>query len=658
VTGTPAKTAAAALGPSPDDGFSTLFEFLPVGAYRTRPDGQMLRANPALVALNGFASEAEQLAAVDDIAGQWYVEPGRRAEFQRLMDRDGRVMAFESEIHRYKTRERIWISENAHLVRAPDGKPLYYEGTVEDITARRRAQLALQRSEEDLRALLRQVPGAMYRVREAPGEPRRIDFLSEGAVGLVGLPAQALVDDILLLQRLRHPDDRKSAFEEVERATREDRPLAVEYRIVRPDGEVRWVAQTSRALPGQPPGHVVRVGLMLDVTARKQAEEALRQSEGRWKLALDSLGDGIWDWNLATGEEVLSPRCLEMYGYAEGALPSRAEALDRLTHPDDVAAMRRAREDHFAGRTPVYANEHRVRCQDGRWKWVLSRGMVIERGPGGRPLRMIGTHTDITERKEAEALRLERDRAAAADRAKTLFLSRVSHELRTPLNAILGFAQLLQLRHDDPARMAQAAALPTADEHAREGAWMRQIVASGRHLLALMDDILDLSSAQTGQMPLHLQPLPLAPLLAEACAMLAVQTQEAEVTLALDAVPAAPALAVRADRKRLLQIASNLVGNAIKYNRRGGWVRLDARALPDGRVEFGVADSGPGLTLEQQARLFQPFERLGAQVGPVEGTGLGLALCRQLAEAMGGEVGVTSQPGQGARFWVRLPGGA
>jgi signal transduction histidine kinase len=156
-------------------------------------------------------------------------------------------------------------------------------------------------------------------------------------------------------------------------------------------------------------------------------------------------------------------------------------------------------------------------------------------------------------------------------------------------------------------------------------------------------------------MPLHLQPLPLQPLLAEACAMLLPQAQQAGVTVALDAVPAAPALPVRGDRKRLLQIASNLVGNAIKYNRPGGWVRLDAAALPDGRVEFGVADSGPGLSLEQQARLFQPFERLGAQGGPVAGTGLGLALCRQLSEAMGGEVGVSSRPGEGARFWVRLP---
>jgi PAS domain S-box-containing protein len=338
--------------------------------------------------------------------------------------------------------------------------------------------------------------------------------------------------------------------------------------------------------------------------------------------------------------EVYSPQCKALYGYSDQDLPNLPEALDELTHPDDAGRMRQARDDHFAGRTPAYVNEHRVRCKNGQWKWILSRGIVISRDAAGRPLRMIGTHTDLTAAKQAEALRLERDRAAAADQAKSQFLSRVSHELRTPLNAILGFAQLLDLD-------------PGATE--RQRGWIGHVLSSGKHLLALMDDILDISSVQTGQLPTMPEHLSLRVVVEEAWAMLDTAARQAGIEV-IDEVPPGDALAVRADRRRLKQIVSNLLSNAIKYNRPGGWVRLRAKAAGD-LVELSVADSGPGLSEAERARLFTPFERLGAKHGPVAGTGLGLALSRQLAEAMGGSIEVESEPGQGATFRVRLPAG-
>jgi len=160
---------------------------------------------------------------------------------------------------------------------------------------------------------------------------------------------------------------------------------------------------------------------------------------------------------------------------------------------------------------------------------------------------------------------------------------------------------------------------------------------------------------QSGALPVALEAVPLQPLLDEARAMLAATAQEAGVEV-VDELPAGPALQVRADRRRLKQIVSNLLSNAIKYNRRGGWVRLRAHALGD-TVELAVVDSGPGLSAAELARLFTPFERLGAQHGPVAGTGLGLALSRQLAEAMGGSIDVDSAPGAGSTFRVRLPAG-
>ena len=624
---------------APDDDFSTLFNFLSIGAYRSSPAGELLRANPALAQLNGFADEAEQLAAVRGIAGSWYADPTRRQAFAQAMEREGRVTAFESEVYRNKSRERIWISENAHVVRDAQGTVLYFEGTVEEITDRVLERQALQQSREELRQIMDLIPGMVYRVEVLPGDERRATYVSPGVRALLGVEPNEVLADSNLMISLRHPDDRARVQAESRRATERQEILETELRVQLRDGTTKWVQVTSAmALAEQ--GRSVRVGIVLDVTARKQAEQALRDNGELWKTALDSSGDGVWDWHIDTGVETFSPALQALYGYADGEMIENPATLDTMTHADDSAAMVQARQAYLAGHTPRYINEHRVRCKDGSWKWILSRGIVMARDPQGRPLRMIGTHTDITERKHADELRFERDRAAAADMAKSQFLSRVSHELRTPLNAILGFSQLLEL--DDLLAPRQLD-------------WVRQVLHSGRHLLALMDDILDLSSAQTGQLPMHIQVQPLRPMVEETCAMFDLPAREAGVSL-VDDVPHGDPLAVRADRKRLKQVLSNLLSNAIKYNRPGGWVRISARR--DGeQIEITVADNGPGLTVEQQARLFQPFERLGAQSGAIAGTGLGLALARQLAETMGGTVAVRSMPGDGATFELRLPVG-
>jgi len=621
----------------PNDDFSSLFEFLPIGAYRSSPDGRQLRSNPALVRLNGFQTEAEHMAAVNDIAVEWYVEPMRRGQFMDQIERHGRVVGFESEIYRQKTRERIWISENAHAVRDERGAVVFYEGTIEEITDRVRDREALRASRAQLQQIVDVVPGALYRVETPPGGKRRITFVSPRVLELFGVTPEEAMADIDSMNRLRHPDDLPRLQQAMRQASEQRLPLHTEFRVVLPGGLTKWLEVFSEPVPDAASCDV-RVGLALDITARKRAEAALRENSDLWKRALESTGDGVWDWDLHSGVERFSDKGLALFGYAPGELPATPDAFDERTHPDDRAQMVEDRRAHLEGQTPAYVNEHRIQCKDGRWKWVLSRGVVISRADDGTPLRMVGTHTDITTRKLAGQLQMERDSAAAADRAKSQFLSRVSHELRTPLNAILGFSQLLEMEN-------------TLDERQRR--WLTQVLASGRHLLGLMDDILDLSSAQTGQLPINPEPLALQPVLAEVWAMLGATAESAGVR-AIDELPTGgEALAVHADRKRLKQVLANVIGNAIKYNHRGGFVRVSARALHD-TVLVHVADNGIGLSAEQRERLFQPFERLGAQRGEVPGSGLGLALSRQLSEAMGGSIGVESTPGQGSVFTIRL----
>lgn len=270
----------------------------------------------------------------------------------------------------------------------------------------------------------------------------------------------------------------------------------------------------------------------------------------------------------------------------------------------------------------------------------LGEGRALHLAGSGRDeLGQVGARlveaSRLLAQREAETRRARED-AEEANRAKTDFLSRSSHELRTPLNAILGYAQVLALETPAPAQRAH----------------VERILSAGRHLLGLISELLDIARIEAGRLDLALEAVPVRRIVDEAAALVAPYAQTRGIRLDL---PADDALAVVADVQRLRQVLVNLLSNAVKFNREGGAVRIGTRAL-DGRVRLAVHDEGPGVPEGLRDRLFVPFERLGAERSAVEGTGLGLALSRRLAEAMDGEIGFDSTPGHGACFWVELPG--
>jgi signal transduction histidine kinase/ActR/RegA family two-component response regulator len=237
---------------------------------------------------------------------------------------------------------------------------------------------------------------------------------------------------------------------------------------------------------------------------------------------------------------------------------------------------------------------------------------------------------EVAERRRAQA---EADRA---NRAKSDFLSRMSHELRTPLNAILGFAQLLAL---DP--------LPPEQQESVD-----HILRGGRHLLGLINEVLDISRIETGRLPLSLEPVPVSETVRGAVALIQPSAQSARV--ALEVEPIDETLHVLADRQRLQQVLLNLLSNAVKYNRAGGSIRVRCETARETALRILVTDTGPGIAADKLGRLFLPFERLGAETSPIEGTGLGLALARHLIEAMGGAIAVETVEGAGSTFSVEL----
>lgn len=227
--------------------------------------------------------------------------------------------------------------------------------------------------------------------------------------------------------------------------------------------------------------------------------------------------------------------------------------------------------------------------------------------------------------------------ADAANRAKSDFLSRVSHELRTPLNAIIGFAQLLRADDLDPDQRESTS----------------QIERAGRHLLRLIDDLIDIGRIEGSRLPVSPEPVVVREMIEDAAGLIAPLAAERGLTVTLPDLP--PEHHVLADRQRLKQVLLNLLSNAVKYNRPGGTIRVAAEPAGADRLRITVFDEGPGLTPSLAARLFAPFDRLGAEALGVEGTGLGLALSKALAEQMGGRLGVDSAPGAGSAFWIELP---
>jgi PAS domain S-box-containing protein len=771
----------AELGKS-EERYRTLFDGVPVGLYRSTPAGEMVDANPALVEMLGYPSREDYLAI--DLANV-YVDQQDRVRWQALMEREGVVRDFECRLRRYDGTV-IWANDTARAFKDERGQVLHYEGSIEDITERKRAEDELRRYQEHLEELVEE------RTAELRESEERYRTLFDGVpVGLWRSTPEGLHtdDNLAMVEILGYPSrealqatDMVSAYLDPEErlqaramAEREGTGHVLETQMRRHDGSVIWVRQSGRAVRDDQGKLLYYEGSLEDITERMQFEEEIRRQKDYFEALFTHNPVAVVTADLDANVVSWNPMAEKLFGYTqEEAIGKhiddlvarhdsiRAEAASYTEQMPKIGRVqvttRRSRSDGslvdvellalpliLAGENVgFYAMYHDIserkrierelRHQKEYFEalFVNSPAAVVTIGPDGNvvswnpsaerlfgytQVEAVGQNIDdliarddsvraeavgYTESYRGEAytgvmeeypemvddlgrlhattkrtrkdgtlvdvelsglpvivsgeevgviaiyhdigpLQQARREAEAANQAKSTFLANMSHELRTPLNAILGFSHLMD---GDP---------NLTDEQQEN---LVIINRSGEHLLALINDVLEMSKIEAGRVTLQETGFDLYDLLDSLEEMFRLRAAERGLTLSLRRAEDVPRYVVT-DEGKLRQVLSNLLGNAAKFTQEGGVaLRVEATPFAQGRqtLHFEVEDTGPGIAPDDLHKVFEPFVQATVDRGTQEGTGLGLSISRQFVRLMGGDITVSSELGRGSlfRFDVRV----
>ena len=368
----------------------------------------------------------------------------------------------------------------------------------------------------------------------------------------------------------------------------------------------------------------------------------VRATEERLRLALEGSEDGFFDWDLGTDELYMSPAAHGMLGYEEGDIEPTMRAWGALVHPDEAKLVNSRILAAFHGEMDSYEAEFRMRTKSGGWRWILSRARAMKRDANGKIARAVGTHRDITQKKEAEArLLAAKEAAVAASSAKSEFVANMSHEIRTPMNGILGMTEL---------------ALGT-DLAPEQREYLNIVRDSGEALLAIIDDVLDFSKIEAGRLTIERIAFSLRDTVAQTVKVLAIRAHEKGLDLGYFIAPEVPDRIV-GDPTRLRQLLTNLVGNAVKFTNSGGVeiaIGVKGHDVESLELEVSVRDTGIGIPPDKHRTIFEAFSQADSSTTRrFGGTGLGLTICARLVELMGGTISLAGDSGTGSTFTFTL----
>jgi len=635
--------------------------------------------NSAYAAITGFSAEeiyANSSHWIDNI----YPDDRERIEVARQRELQGEPSDKEYRFVR-ASGEVCWLRSQAFPLRDQTGTIYRLIGTIEDISERKHAEELLQNLNVELE---QHVQKRTQDLQQAYSQLH--DSESRFQIFMDNSPTASWITDvngiILYLNRTYWRMFKFPATDAIGKSIFEFYPSEIAQKSL---DNIQTVAATNQVLETieiaprpdgtmgnflvykfpmtDSSGQCLIAGVAIDISERKAAEAMLIAEQVRLQVALEAADMGTWESNLETG--TWSERTEAIFGYAPGTFPGDREAFLNLVHPDDQEHVFQALSHSFATQS-LYNVEYRINRLDGELRWVFVRGKVVQddQGPG---LRMIGITLDITERKRLEQelrqmnLELERrvkarttdlqtamEAAQAANQAKTTFLSNMSHELRTPLNAIMGFSQLLTRDHNLASDQQEKISI---------------INRNGEHLLNLINDILAMSKIEAGQTKLTMDNFDLYALLNSLEDIFSLKSKSKGLQLTIQTDATVPRY-IQTDAGKLRQVLMNLLGNSIKFTAQGEVILRVQRESHRGlnspvsqpvALRFEVADTGCGIDPAEQAIVFEPFGQTHVGQRLQEGTGLGLSISRQFVQLMGGELSLTSLPGQGSTFAFTIP---
>jgi PAS domain S-box-containing protein len=626
-------TTPAVTVDQPEDRFRSVVEHLNAIVYlEEMPSadriGRMLYVSPQVLGLLGFTQE-EWMG--DPVAWSRQFHPDDRDRIRAVYERIERTgEPFQAEYRMYARNGTIkWFRDEAIVVRDPSGAPLYWQGVMFDITDEHETRTQLDDSEERYRTLVEQIPAIVYR-EAVLGDAMQVVYINSAVEAILGItPAEWVADSRVWFDAI-HPEDRARVEEVNRRSDEMGAPFLVEYRMIARDGRVVWFRDEAVLQRDEHDRPVYWQGVMMDITARREAESGLAEAESRYRALVEQLPAIAYiDPVDRRGTVYISPQTEAILGYTPEEWYADPELWQRIVHPDD-------RDRQVAAGADPALSTYRMIAKDGREVWIHDQSRPVY-DDAGTLVYWQGLLLDVTDQRQTLALqqaldleRLEAERLRAEDEMKTTFLHAVSHDLRTPLAAILGLAVTLE-RED----------LTLEPDEARDLA--HRISQNARRLDRMVGDFLDFERLARGVAVPNYERVDVGALIREIVA-------ESELVAARQlAVEVAP-ISVRADAGMLERIVENLLGNTAKHTPATAriWVTLTRR---DDGVELIVEDDGPGVPDEDKERIFEPF-RQGSSAAT--GSGVGLALVARFAELHDGRAWVEDRPGGGSSFHVTL----
>jgi PAS domain S-box-containing protein len=539
---------------------------------------------------------------------------------------------------------KVWLRDLVTL-EMKDGEAVLLRGIMVDITDRKLSEAKLRERDALLQKLSEQVPGVIYQHQLFPDGRSCFPYASEGIREIYEVTPEAVRESADAVFRALHPDDYDAVVSSIRRSAETMEPWSFVYRVQLPIRGVRWVEGYSvpTALPD---GSILWHGYIRDITDRKQSEEALQLSEERLRACIGNTPNVAVQWYDEQGRVLFwNPASERVFGWTSEEAMGRT--LDQLIHtPGEAAVFVKLLGEMKVTGQPVGPVEFQFRRRDGSQGFCLSTVFSIP-GFDGQAC-FVCMDVDVTERKRAEdelrrreaELRVAKEAAEVASRAKSEFLATMSHEIRTPMNGVIGFTNLLL---DTPLTEEQEEFAGT-------------IKGSGEALLTLINDILDFSKIEAGKLAVEHIRYDLAQAVEDVADLLAPGAGEKGVELAIHFAPGLPQQ-LAGDPSRVRQVLLNLMSNALKFTERGH-VFVEVQPAPDeaDQLRINITDTGIGIPKDKQAELFQHFTQAdSSNTRRFGGTGLGLAISKRLVELMGGQIGLESEPGLGSTFWFTLP---